>query len=114
MSVLEKNLGESVVIILCTLPNDKQFMFKLIKILLDCKLAACITSLNEVRSYYYWNDKFEIQAEFQILIKTKNSLKESVFNKIKELHPYEIPELLVLPVICGEITYLKWIHSRFI
>lgn len=105
------NLNKSTIIILCTLPNNKNFALKLIKILLDNKLAACITLLHETQSFYYWNDKFENQIEFQLLIKTKKSLKKDVFKKIKTLHPYKLPELLVIPIISGEINYLNWIHS---
>lgn len=99
------------IIILCTLPNDNNSAVQLIKILLDTKLAACITLLNNVRSFYYWNDKFENHNEIQLLIKTKKTLEKLVFNKIKELHPYKIPELLTIPVTHVELNYLQWIDS---
>lgn len=101
----------TIVIILCTLPNDQEYAIKLIKILLKNKLAACITLLDAARSFYYWNKKLENHTELQLLIKTKKSLEKLVFNKIKKLHPYKVPELLVIPVITGESNYLNWMQS---
>lgn len=112
MNTLSNNLPESMVIILCTVPNNKDLTLKLIQTLLDNKLSGCITLLNTTRSFYYWNNKFENQIEFQLLIKTKRSLEKKIFNTIKKLHPYKIPELLVIPVISGETNYLKWINSK--
>lgn len=112
MNTLSKKLIEPIIIILCTVPNNKDFTLKLIKILLNYKLAACITVFDKARSFYYWDNKFKTEIEFQLLIKTKHSLKKAVFNKIKELHPYKTPELIAIPVISGEINYLKWIYSQ--
>lgn len=112
MNILSKKLNEPIIIILCTIPNNENLAHKLIQILLDRKLAACITLLNKAHSFYYWNNKFETEIEFQLLIKTKKSLKKRVFNKIKELHPYKTPELLTIPIIAGETNYLKWIYSQ--
>lgn len=105
------NNSNEIILVLCTLPNNKDFAFKLIKILLNLKLAACITLINKAHSFYYWNNKIENQKELQLLIKTKLSLQDSIFKTIKELHPYEIPELLVLRIVTGEQNYLNWINS---
>lgn len=99
------------IIILCTLPNDKDFSLKLVKILLESKLAACITVFNKAQSLYYWNNKLEMQSELQLLIKTKKSLEKLVFNKIRELHPYKVPELLTVPITSIEFHYLQWMRS---
>lgn len=112
ISRLSKKLKEPLIIILCTIPNNKKTSLKLIQILLNCKLAACITLLNKTHSFYYWNNKMEIQTEYQLLIKTKSSLKKAVFNKIKELHPYKVPELLAVPIIFSEKNYSQWIYAQ--
>ncbi|WP_236840118.1 divalent-cation tolerance protein CutA [Blochmannia endosymbiont of Camponotus nipponensis] len=83
----------------------------LTKTLLHHKLAACITLFKEVRSFYYWDNTLKESIELQLLIKTKSLLKEPVFNTIKKLHPYKVPELLVLPIIDGESNYLSWMRS---
>lgn len=108
---MNNSYNTETIIILCTLPNEKGFTEKLIQILLNTKLAACITLFNKSHSFYYWNNQLKDQIELQLLIKTKKSLEQLVFNKICELHPYKTPELLTIPVISGELNYLKWIHS---
>lgn len=111
MNTLNKINTEKIIIILCTLPNDKGFALKLIHTLLKNKLAACITLLDKVHSYYYWDNKLKNHIELQLLIKTKQSLEQSVFNSIKKQHPYQIPELITLSIINGEFNYLQWINS---
>lgn len=103
---------KTAIIILCTLPNNQKLAIKLIKILLNAKLAACITLLNAAHSFYYWDNKFESNIEIQLLIKTKKSLEKLVFNKINEFHPYQIPELLTIPIISVESNYLQWMYSE--
>lgn len=114
MNTLSNNSPESMIIILCTLPNNKDLALQLIQTLLNNKLAGCITLFNAAHSFYYWNNQLENQIEFQLLIKTKRSLEKKIFNTIKKIHPYKIPELLVIPIISSEINYLKWINSKLI
>ncbi|WP_284150751.1 divalent-cation tolerance protein CutA [Blochmannia endosymbiont of Camponotus sp. C-003] len=99
------------IIILCTIPNDMSIVSNLTKTLLHHKLAACITVLHEVRSFYYWDNVLKDQSELQLLIKTHSSLQEETLNTIKQLHPYKVPELLVLPIIDGDPNYLSWMRS---
>ncbi|URJ25156.1 divalent-cation tolerance protein CutA [Candidatus Blochmannia ocreatus (nom. nud.)] len=99
------------IIILCTIPNHTSLVSKITKNLLNQKLAACITIINTVQSFYYWNNTLTTDTEIQLLIKTRNTLKTSVFKTIKEIHPYKIPELLVLPILDGDSNYLSWMQS---
>lgn len=111
MNTSKNDWNITTIIILCTLPNDTELSIKLTKILLQTKLAACITLIKDVHSFYYWNKELKNDIELQLLIKTKKSLEKLVFHKIKELHPYKVPELLTIPIINGEFHYLQWIHS---
>ncbi|WP_331828475.1 divalent-cation tolerance protein CutA [Candidatus Blochmannia sp. SNP] len=101
------------IIILCTIPNDMSIVLNITKTLLNNKLAACIT-LHEVRSFYYWETTLKDHTELQLLIKTQNFLKNSVFTTIKKLHPYKVPELLALSIIDGESNYLSWMQSALL
>lgn len=101
----------TMIIILCTLPHDTPIVSKLIKTLLHHKLAACISTLHKMHSFYYWENNLQDHAEIQLLIKTKNSLKRMVFKTIKKLHPYKIPELLTLSIAEGDKDYLSWMQS---
>lgn len=99
------------IIILCTLPKNITLTKKITNTLLSQKLAACISILPEINSFYYWGNKLQNTVEIQLLIKTKSSLKEIIFKKIQQLHPYKIPELLVLSISDGDKNYLSWMQT---
>lgn len=98
-------------IILCTLPDDILITNTLVNTLLHQKLAACISTLNKIHSFYYWQGTLKNHSEIQLIIKTKYSLKEIIFKTIKKLHPYKIPELLILSISDGDKEYLSWMTS---
>lgn len=106
---MKNNTNNKIIIILCTFPQNTKTISQLIDILLYKKLAACISILHDTQTFYYWDNKKVNNTETQLLIKTTYSLKNKIFKNIKKLHPYKIPELLVLPVLNGEKNYLSWI-----
>jgi periplasmic divalent cation tolerance protein len=79
--------------------------------LLDRGLAACINVLPGVTSYYKWQGKSEVGYELLMLIKTRASDYGKVQDVIKELHSYEVPEIVALPIMNGDASYLKWIDE---
>lgn len=99
------------VIILCTFPHNPSVVSQTIQTLLYQKIAACVSILHNIRSFYYWENNLKEDTEIQLFIKTKNSLKTIVFNTIKKIHPYDTPELLVLPILDGDKNYLSWMQS---
>lgn len=109
--MIENIKKNKIIVILCTLPDDKLIASKLTQILLHDKLAACISIIYKIRSFYYWENQIKHENEIQLFIKTKYCLKNKIFNTIKKIHPYKIPELLILPVLNGEKHYLSWIKS---
>jgi len=78
--------------------------------LLSARLAACITTL-PVKSTYIWKGKIESDEEKMLLIKTKRERSRDVERTIKEVHPYEIPEILCIDIEDGHHEYLKWIEE---
>ncbi|WWO99828.1 MAG: divalent cation tolerance protein CutA [Candidatus Dasytiphilus stammeri] len=101
------------VIILCTVPNE-EWALKLANKLLAEKIAACITYWMNVKSLYYWNDKVQKTTEVQMLIKSNDLHKKKLLQVITDMHPYQIPEILVLPIIHGNKQYLSWIDRSLI
>ena len=73
------------------------------------KLAACVSALPGVSSTYRWHGKLERTREVLLLIKTSNKKLDRLIPRIKELHSYEVPEILVIPIKRGLPEYLKWI-----
>ena len=75
------------------------------------KLAACVSALPNVSSTYRWRGKVERAKEILLLIKTSNEKLDLLIPRIKELHSYEVPEILVLPIERGLPEYLRWLEE---
>ncbi|MBJ7222530.1 MULTISPECIES: divalent cation tolerance protein CutA [unclassified Brenneria] len=98
------------VVILCTAP-DESCAQRLAASLLEERLAACVTLLPGARSFYHWEGKLERQSEIQMLIKSDTSHQQALLAHLKQRHPYQTPELLVLPVLGGDSDYLTWLNA---
>jgi periplasmic divalent cation tolerance protein len=79
--------------------------------LVDERLAACVNVFGPMQSTYRWKDAIETDAERQIVIKTTESRVAALETRLRELHPYEVPELLVLRSDGGGEAYLAWVHA---
>jgi periplasmic divalent cation tolerance protein len=75
------------------------------------RLAACVNVHAPMTSIYRWEGKVEEAQEHQLTIKTTASRTADVIARIQELHPYDVPEILVLPVADGGDAYLRWIRE---
>lgn len=79
--------------------------------LVQNKLAACVQELS-IRSHYNWEGKTQNEPEVLMLIKTPEALQEEVVGFIKSNHSYDLPEIIVLPVVGGLAEYLAWVGSE--
>ncbi|MFP4009258.1 MAG: divalent-cation tolerance protein CutA [Spirulinaceae cyanobacterium] len=79
--------------------------------LLEAKLAACI-SMTQIKSMYRWQGKIENDTEWQLMIKTDLSQFAALEAKIKEMHSYDVPEIIALPIMAGSESYLSWISEN--
>jgi periplasmic divalent cation tolerance protein len=79
--------------------------------LLQFKLAACV-SLMPIRSLYTWNGEVHNEAEWQLMIKTDLRNFSQLEAKVRELHSYEVPEVIALPIVMGSQPYLSWIAEQ--
>ncbi|MGQ4833936.1 MAG: divalent-cation tolerance protein CutA [Candidatus Asgardarchaeia archaeon] len=84
---------------------------KISKVLLEKKLAACIQIIGPIKSMYWWKEKIEEATEYILAIKTKAGLYEELEKTIKEIHPYEVPEIIAIPIEKGLEDYLNWIKE---
>jgi len=83
-------------------------------ILVRERLAACVNVLGEMDSVYRWQGTVESERERQLLIKTTADRLLPLQTRLHELHPYDVPEFLVIPVIGGSEPYLKWLKESTI
>lgn len=80
--------------------------------LLDARLAACVQVGAAVESLYHWRGKRETCLEVPVSIKTRAGSFDAVAAAIRAVHPYELPEIVAVPIIDGSPDYLAWIHDE--
>ena len=81
------------------------------KSLVDRRLVACVNVV-PVRSYYQWNGDFCEEDEHLLIVKTRKERTDEVLSEIRLLHPYEVPEIIVLPVSAGYLPYIQWVYQE--
>jgi periplasmic divalent cation tolerance protein len=96
------------VIVLTTLPADGESA-ALARKLVEERLAACVNLLPPMESIFRWEGQVEQDAERQVVIKTSRERVAVLWERIRELHPYEVPEFVVLSIVDGSEAYLRWI-----
>ena len=96
------------VIALTTLPADAD-VEAFGKALVEDRLAACVNVLPEMTSIYRWEGKVEKAAERQVIIKTTAARLADLRDRIRELHTYDVPEFVVVPIVGGSDEYLRWV-----
>ena len=94
-----------------TTTGSKKDAEKIAGKLLESKLAACIQVLPVV-SMYRWKGKMEKEKEYLCIIKSKKELYKKIEQAIKELHPYEVPEIISCLIFCGSKNYLSWLTKE--
>ena len=105
----EQNQGEFVLILVTT--GSQEEGERIARALVDLRLAACVNIIPGLRSIYRWKGKIWDEGELLLLIKTRMALFQQVEGKIKELHSYEVPEIVAIPITRGSETYLNWLRE---
>ncbi len=85
---------------------------KIARVLVEKRLAACVNVLAGVRSFYRWKGALEDAAEWLLLIKSRRDLFTQLRAALEAAHSYEVPELVVLPIIDGSPAYLSWLDAE--
>lgn len=101
---------DSIVLVLSTCP-DEHTAKMLAETLVRERLAACVNRLGGLRSTYFWDERLQDEAEFLLIIKTCRGRLVELEARLKALHPYEVPELLVISVADGNEAYLAWVRQ---
>jgi periplasmic divalent cation tolerance protein len=99
-------------IVVLTTAGDEEQALALARELVDRRLAACVNVLPGVRSIYRWQGKVCQEGEYLLLIKTLASAYEAVAAALRELHGYELPEIVSFPLAQGDARYLAWIAEN--
>ena len=96
--------------LITTAVNDREFARRLASQLVESRLAACV-QVASIESTYRWMDKLTCENEFLLLIKTLPNHYELVEKAIRDNHPYELPEIVRIPINGGSQDYLNWIKE---
>jgi periplasmic divalent cation tolerance protein len=99
------------ILVISTLP-DREQAEKLAQVLIDQKLAACVNILPAATSVYRWQGKVETASETMVLIKTTMERYPALESVIKTQHPYELPEIIAVPLVAGLPAYLAWVETE--
>lgn len=100
--------GSDVIVVLVTTPSADA-ADRIARPLVDERLAACVNVVGPIRSLYRWEDAVHEDAEHLLVVKTRARLLERVDARVRELHDYEVPEVVALPVVGGSAAYLAWV-----
>jgi periplasmic divalent cation tolerance protein len=97
-------------IVLCTTP-DREAAELIANTLVAEKLAACVNILPGVTSVYRWQGAIEQSEELLLVIKTSQTVWPMLEAQIQALHPYELPEIVAVPIKTGEAEYIQWLEN---
>jgi periplasmic divalent cation tolerance protein len=103
---------EPLILVLTTMPDDER-ADALAKTLVEERLAACVNVHGPMRSTYRWKGRVEVEPERQLVIKTTRERLAALEARLKTLHPYELPEWIVIPAE-GENSYSEWVRGQLV
>jgi periplasmic divalent cation tolerance protein len=102
--------GLAIRVVLITAPADAAE--PLARTLVGERLAACVNVVPGVRSIYRWQGRVEADDEVLLVVKTRGERVEALSERVRELHPYDLPETLALPASGGSAAYLEWVAAE--
>ena len=100
------------ILVLCTAPAEGDTAAELAAGLVEARLAACVNLVPGLRSFYRWQGKVNDDGEVQLLIKTRRGRYDEVERWLGEHHPYDVPEIIALPIEGGARAYLDWLVEQ--
>jgi len=106
-------MNETACVVLCTLP-DADNAARIADILVEERLAACVNIVPGLVSVYRWEGALQRDAEVLLLIKTSPEVYGRLEARIRTLHPYELPEIISVPIQTGQADYLQWITNNLV
>ncbi|WP_410498951.1 divalent-cation tolerance protein CutA [Chitinibacter sp. S2-10] len=98
-------------VVCCNCP-DETSAHLLAQGIITARLAACVNQMAAVKSSYHWHGKIEQMTEVPLMIKTTVAAYPQLEQWLLEHHPYEVPEIIALPIIAGAASYLDWIAKE--
>ena len=104
---------DTFIVVFVTTGNDQEAS-TIGQILVNEKLAACANRIPNLHSIFHWKGELCQEDEVILLLKSRQDLLDRIIRRVKELHSYEVPEIIALPIIGGSEDYLQWIEASLI
>lgn len=111
MALTDPQAASDVRVVLVTAP-DQDVASRLARALVESRLVACVNVVPGVESIYRWEGEVEQASEVLLLIKTREDRCAALEQRVRDLHPYDVPEVLVLPAVGGSAAYLDWVREE--
>jgi periplasmic divalent cation tolerance protein len=111
MDSITEQTAETFVVAFVTVPNQNVAV-NLARTLVQEKLVACVNIVPGVRSIYAWQGKLCDDLELLCVLKTRRELFPALCDRVSALHPYEVPEVIALPLLAGHAPYLAWLQEE--
>lgn len=103
--------NSQLILVLITVPS-KEVGRQIASVLVEQKLAACVNILSPVNSLYIWQEKLQDDEEALLIVKSRADLfADRLVPAVQAIHPYELPEIIALPIVMGLKPYLTWIEE---
>ena len=99
------------VLVFVTCP-DAETAMKIGEQVVGERLAACVSAVPGVKSVFWWRGELDKASEVLMLLKTRAALLERLVERVGELHPYEVPEVVAVPIVGGHEDYLSWVREE--
>lgn len=110
-SLKSNNMSENYILVLCTCPSEDNANH-LAHILVESGVAACCNIVPGLQSVFRWQHEIESSEEALLLIKSTGQAFSQLEHTLKAHHPYELPEIIAVPIVAGSPEYLGWINEN--
>jgi periplasmic divalent cation tolerance protein len=109
--IIKRSMSSSEYSACITTVSTDEVARKLSRSLIEAHLAACVNIIPNIRSIYEWESQIHEDNELILFIKTRREIVPQLIEFVKKNHPYQVPELIELPINSGNTDYLKWIDT---
>jgi periplasmic divalent cation tolerance protein len=97
---------------LFTTTEEKDDAERISREIVEKRLAACVQVVGPITSTYWWEEEIQKTEEWLCIMKTRSDLYHELEKAIRSIHPYEVPEIVALPIVSGSQSYLDWLEQE--